>query len=145
MERRTAYILVILQFSAIGWLIKSAYPFYLNITAFILCAIAVIIVAWALWVMRVSKFHILPMPHIDAELVTNGPYRFLRHPMYTAVLLFTAGLSLEHFQWYKVIVWFILLTVLLIKLHWEERMLLSKFPSYQSYQQTSFKLIPFLY
>jgi protein-S-isoprenylcysteine O-methyltransferase Ste14 len=145
MERRAAYILVVLQFSAIGWLVKLAYPFYLNITAFVLCAIAVIIVAWALWVMRVSKIRILPMPHIDAELVTNGPYRYLRHPMYTSVLLLTAGLSLEHFEWYKLAIWVVLLVILIIKLNWEEKMLSSQFPAYKAYQQHSYKLFPFLY
>lgn len=145
MERPTAYILVVLQFSAIAWLIQAAYPLYLNITAFILCAIAVIVVAWALWVMRLSKIRILPMPHIDAELVMKGPYRFLRHPMYTSVLLFTAGLSLEHFEWYKFAIWLFLLLVLLVKLHWEEKMLITQFPEYKSYQQHSYKLIPFLY
>jgi protein-S-isoprenylcysteine O-methyltransferase Ste14 len=95
--------------------------------------------------MRVSKIRILPMPHIQAELVTNGPYRLLRHPMYTAVLFFTAGLSIAYFGWYKVAIWLILLIVLLFKLHWEEKMLVKKFPNYQHYQAKSYKLIPFLF
>lgn len=145
MEKFAAYILVLLQFSAIGWLIVSAYPFTLNVVSFIVCAIAVMIVSWALWVMRVSKIRILPIPHIDAELITNGPYRYLRHPMYTSVLLLTAGLSFAHFEWYKLAIWFILLVILIVKLHWEEKMLVAQFPAYKSYQQHSFKLLPFLY
>ncbi|WP_439506409.1 methyltransferase family protein [Sediminibacterium sp.] len=145
MEKLAAYTIVLLQFSAIGWLLFSAYPLYLNITAFVLSAIAVMLVSWALWVMRVSKIRVLPIPHIEAELVTNGPYRYIRHPMYTAVLLLTAGLSLEHFHWYKLLVWFILLIVLVTKLNWEEKMLVQKFQHYSSYQANSYKLIPFIY
>lgn len=145
MDKSAAYLLVVLQFSAISWLIISAYPFNLNLIAFAFCSISIILVAWSLWVMRVSKISILPMPHIDAELVTNGPYWLLRHPMYTAVLLFTAGLSIAHFDWYKVVIWFILLIVLIVKLHWEESVLLKQFPQYQTYRLKSYKLVPFLY
>jgi protein-S-isoprenylcysteine O-methyltransferase Ste14 len=145
MNKSAAYLLVVLQFSAIGWLIQSAYPFNLSLIAFAFCSISIILVAWSLWVMRVSKISILPMPHIEAELVSNGPYRLLRHPMYTAVLLFTAGLSIAHFDWYKVVIWFILLIVLIVKLHWEESMLLKQFPQYQTYRLKSYKLVPFLY
>lgn len=145
MQKPLAYLLVVIQFSAIGWLIKSAYPFNLNLIAFVICAIGIILGSWSLWVMRVSKIRILPMPHIEAELVTNGPYRLLRHPMYTAVLLFTAGLSIAYFYWYKVVIWLILLIVLLFKLHWEEKMLVQQFPNYQHYRTKSYKLIPLLY
>ncbi|WP_371131591.1 hypothetical protein [Sediminibacterium sp.] len=65
--------------------------------------------------------------------------------MYTAVLLFTAGLSIAYFDWYKVVIWFILLIVLIVKLHWEESMLLKQFPQYQTYRLKSYKLVPFLY
>ncbi len=85
------------------------------------------------------------MPHLEASVITSGPYRLLRHPMYTAVLLFTGGLSIDYLNWEKVIIWLILLIVLIIKLHWEERMLKQQFPEYPSYQQKSFKLVPYLY
>ena len=65
--------------------------------------------------------------------------------MYTAVLLFTAGISIDYPNWEKVIIWLILLIVLIIKLHWEEQMLNQQFPEYRFYQQKSFKLVPFLY
>lgn len=145
MDKPAAYLLVILQFSAIGWLVQSAYPFNLNLIAYVVCAIGIILGSWSLWVMRVSKIRIFPTPHEEAELVTSGPYYLLRHPMYTAVLLFTAGLSTAYFVWYEVVIWLILLIVIMIKLHWEERMLAKKFPNYHSYRKKSYKLVPFLY
>ena len=145
MDKSFAYILVLIQFSSIGWLVQSAYPFNLNIIGLILSTFAIVLVAWSLWVMRISKIRILPMPHLEAQLITSGPYRLLRHPMYTAVLLFTAGISITYFQWYNLFIWLLLLLVLLIKLHWEERMLNQRFPQYQDYQQHSYKLIPFIF
>lgn len=144
-KRIPAYILVFGQFLAIGWLIVSAYPFQLTLFAFMLCAIGVIIGAWAIWVMRVSKISILPIPHMEADLVTNGPYRLIRHPMYTAVLLFTLGLTIDKYQWINWLIWVGLCTVLIIKLNWEEKMLAEKFHQYAAYSEKSFKLIPFIY
>jgi protein-S-isoprenylcysteine O-methyltransferase Ste14 len=145
MDKPFAYILVLIQFSSIGWLVQSAYPFNLNITGLILASVAIVLGSWSLWVMRISKIRILPMPHVEAALITSGPYRLLRHPMYTAVLLFTAGISIDYPNWEKVIIWLILLIVLIIKLHWEDRMLNQQFPEYRTYQQKSFKLVPYLY
>jgi len=145
MDKPFAYLLVVCQFTSIGWLMQSAYPFHLNLIGLILSTFAVVLVAWSLWVMRISKIRILPMPHLEAQLITSGPYRFLRHPMYTAVLIFTAGISITNFQWINLLFWVLLLLVLLIKLHWEERMLIKRFPQYQYYQQHSYKLIPFIY
>jgi protein-S-isoprenylcysteine O-methyltransferase Ste14 len=42
---------------------------------------------WALRANRPGNFHIRPTPHPQGRLVRHGPYRWLRHPMYTAVLL----------------------------------------------------------
>jgi protein-S-isoprenylcysteine O-methyltransferase Ste14 len=144
-NRFNAYSLVVLQFSAIGWLVIAAYPFQLNLLALLLCAFGIILGAWAIWVMRVSKIRILPIPHMEADLVTNGPYRSIRHPMYTAVLLFTSGLIVVNFYWINLLIWVGLCTVLIIKLNWEEKMLAEKFPQYVAYSEKSFKLIPFIY
>ena len=46
---------------------------------------------WTLWVNRPGNFNIRPEPHPDGHLVQEGPYRWVRHPMYGAVLLLAAG------------------------------------------------------
>lgn len=40
------------------------------------------------------SFTPLPCPSESAELVERGPYRYVRHPIYGAVLLVAAGFSL---------------------------------------------------
>jgi protein-S-isoprenylcysteine O-methyltransferase Ste14 len=95
--------------------------------------------------MQKSKLKIFPEPSIDAVLITDGPYKYLRHPMYTSVLLSTLGLMLIHFNFIRLTVLGLLVIDLLVKLHWEEIMLKRKFDGYNSYCNTTNKLIPFIY
>lgn len=81
------------------------------------------------------------------QLITNGPYRIVRHPAYTGLLLAltAAGLAMGDF---------LALLCLTIPVFWgfqarmniEERMLLKEFGAvYEVYCQTSWRLLPWLY
>jgi protein-S-isoprenylcysteine O-methyltransferase Ste14 len=95
--------------------------------------------------MQKSKLRIMPEPSANATLVTHGPYRFIRHPMYSAILLGALGLLISYFTWVRLIMVISLAIVLISKLTWEEKMLSQKFEGYSSYCRDSKRLIPFLY
>jgi protein-S-isoprenylcysteine O-methyltransferase Ste14 len=95
--------------------------------------------------MQKSKLSIFPEPSIDAILIIDGPYKYLRHPMYTSVLLGCLGLVLIQFNLIRLAIFGLLVLNLLFKLHWEETMLKRKFDCYQGYCNTTKKLIPFIY
>lgn len=103
------------------------------------------LVLWAIASMRKSKLRIFPEPSANATLVTGGPYRFIRHPMYTAVLLGCCGLLANHFTWVRFAMTVGLFIVLIIKLSWEEEMLAQKFDGYRDYMKNTLRLIPFLF
>jgi methanethiol S-methyltransferase len=79
----------------------------------------------------------------DAQLVTSGLYRYVRHPLYTAGLLFiwlTPVMSYNLFALYLG-----LSTYLFIGAYFEERKLLREFgESYQEYRRRTPMFIPFL-
>lgn len=61
---------------------------------------------------------------LDAPLVTGGPYRFLRHPNYTAVGVEVAALPLVHSAWLTAIVFSVAnAAVLRVRIGWENRAL----------------------
>lgn len=95
--------------------------------------------------MRQSHFKITPKPHMDATLITIGPYAFIRHPMYTALIILTLGLFLNYPVIGHLIAFLLLFILLNIKLNYEERLLAEKFPAYMSYQAGTKKLFPFIY
>ena len=100
---------------------------------------------WAVLSMQIGNFNIIPKPLAWSKLVTSGPYRLIRHPMYLALLLVTLPLVIEEFTFFRFGVWLVLLFDLLFKLTFEENLLRVELVGYDQYIQKSSRLIPFLY
>jgi len=82
---------------------------------------------------------------VAPELVTSGPYRRVRHPIYTGVLLGLLGIGLAtNYYWLGITV---LLGIYFISsARVEERNMTTEFPeSYPAYRARSKMLIPFLF
>lgn len=87
----------------------------------------------------------LPCPKDDAQLVQLGFYRFVRHPIYSGVLLVGLGWLLIY-PYALILVYVIVLTIFFeFKIKLEERWLLDKFPAYAEYCKKVKKLIPWIY
>lgn len=79
----------------------------------------------------------------DHELVIGGPYRYVRHPIYTGLLLAFAGTALKVGDWRGLIALAIVLASFWRKLCLEERWLTEQFgASYSAYMQRTKALIP---
>jgi len=78
---------------------------------------------WAVLTMRIGYFNIAPEPLSWSKMVSQGPYRFVRHPMYLALLITTLPLMISDFSTLRLVFWFILLVDLVIKLGYEEGLL----------------------
>jgi protein-S-isoprenylcysteine O-methyltransferase Ste14 len=80
----------------------------------------------------------------EPELVTAGPYRFVRHPIYSGILLGFAGTSLAT-NGYWWIVFGLCLVYFVYSARVEEGIMTSAFPgAYPSYRQRTKMLIPFV-
>jgi protein-S-isoprenylcysteine O-methyltransferase Ste14 len=95
--------------------------------------------------MQLDNLRILPEPKENIRFITRGPYRILRHPMYTSVLLATLSFVIESRMFFPFIFWLLLLCVLLIKIRIEEKLLSQHLPEYVEYKKRTWKLIPFLF
>ena len=83
----------------------------------------------------------------DHQLVESGPYRFARHPMYTALILASVGLGLMAQSWTAIII-IIIVDVIAVwyRVRVEEKALLSEFgDQYRSYAKRVKRLIPFIF
>lgn len=83
-----------------------------------------------------------PAPTPDATLRTDGPYRHVRHPIYSGVLLFAAGITLASAGPLKAAAFALLLVVLSIKARFEEGLLAEHFPGYESYVRRTPRFVP---
>jgi protein-S-isoprenylcysteine O-methyltransferase Ste14 len=95
--------------------------------------------------MHLGHFNIIPDPMPDIQLVTHGPYQFIRHPMYFSIVLFFFPLVFINLNWINLSVYANLVIILIIKLSYEESLLTDTLVNYESYQAKTKKLIPFLF
>lgn len=139
-------LLVTLQFGLLlllAWL-ASARVLDGSIAA-IAVGLALASVVLALWTLRHNRpgnFNIRPTPRQGGRLITSGPYRHVRHPMYSAVLLGAAAMAWLAPALAGWLAWLGLLAVLLAKAALEERWMLLAHPAYAAYRQHSWRLVP---
>lgn len=117
----------------------------IEIVGFLLYVGGFVLMAWAL--IRLAKNYQLggSAPRSGDTLITDGPYRLVRHPMYAAALNISAGLALLVQSWAFVCVFCIYL-VLIHRLipREEEKMLTAYGAQYAVYQRRTRKLAFFL-
>jgi protein-S-isoprenylcysteine O-methyltransferase len=84
-------------------------------------------------------------PRSDDKMVMDGPYRLVRHPMYTAALSISIGLACLIQSWAFFCVFCIYLVLILLLIPMEEDGLRKAYGGqYVVYQQKARKLIPFV-
>lgn len=110
----------------------------------VLCVVGV---AFAIW----ARAHIgdnwgMPMTERESpELVTSGPYAYVRHPIYTGVLIALFGTMLA-IDLRALLAWPIALLYFGLSAMKEERDMQRRFPEqYRSYMQRTRRLIPLLW
>ncbi len=138
-------ILVALQFgSAICMLLPSESQRIFDYW-WLLCAISILFSLWIFIHNRVGNFNIVPEIKQNAELIRSGPYRWIRHPMYFALLLFFFGILLGYFSWGNLFCFAVLITAALLKATKEEQLWLSHHPEYKHYISQTKRIIPFVW
>jgi len=135
-------ILVLVQFLLIG-VIGWYSGFYGGVTTNILMTLGILLGIWAVVAMRFSV-NIFPDVRDNQHLVIRGPYKWIRHPMYTSVLLVTLAWVINRPDTVSALLWILLFTDLLIKTNYEENLLVKRFPKYSEYKTTVHALVPFI-
>ena len=148
-DRRTAYVLVGIQAVLIvglvifpagtDWTVSST----VSTAASTLTIIAAIIGLWAAAYLG-RGLTPLPLPNGSTDLVTSGPYKIVRHPIYTAVFIWAIGSTLGSGNALKIVILVLLVSLFLYKSRWEERQLAASFDGYDTYMERSGRFLPFV-
>jgi len=83
-----------------------------------------------------------PVPTQRGSLNTSGLYRFVRHPIYSGVLLIVAGMTLRSASWLHLVVAIATWLFFNRKAAWEEQQLMERYPDYVSYASTTPRFVP---
>ena len=135
-------LLVALQFISLALLVWPWSPGRFSVLSASLVVLGMGLGLWALAFNRIGNFNIRPAPKNDALLITGGPYRYIRHPMYAALLIFGAGIACWYGTWLKAACWLGLGAVLYLKSQAEEAALMRAFPGYEAYARHTRRFIP---
>ncbi len=97
---------------------------------------------WASASLGGNNFTILPDPRQGNTLSQRGIYRFLRHPMYTAVLLCGVAVSFGAPSLARWIALGVCVVVLVLKVRHEEALLTARHPDYPERMRRVARLLP---
>lgn len=115
----------------------------LQYVGLILLAVGIILREWSIWVIG-KHFTVRVQVSEKAKLVTQGPYKYIRHPSYTGILLTFLGIPLAVGTWFGAIVAIIAKGIAIqYRIHIEEEALQAAFgPEYEEYKKRTWKLFP---
>jgi len=80
----------------------------------------------------------------EHKVITEGPYRWIRHPAYTGMILIYAGIIMSIGTWLGALLTFSIVTIsLLYRIRVEDRTLLDAFgDEYRDYMKQTWLLFP---
>jgi protein-S-isoprenylcysteine O-methyltransferase Ste14 len=102
--------------------------------------------AWLFWVLTQNPF-LSDKVRIQADrghrVCTTGPYRYVRHPMYTGIILFMFCVPLSLGSFYALIPASVIAFLFVLRTSLEDKTLQRELPSYPDYARTvRYRLIP---
>ena len=103
--------------------------------------------AFSIWAFRYHGSNLTPFPRPveGMGLIEEGPYRYVRHPMYTSIIFFSLGVGLAYANAATMLSSVVFVVFFMAKSGHEEDMLVAEVPGYRQYRSdVPWRLIPYL-
>lgn len=102
-----------------------------------------LLMLWARLTFRGRSFHAGANPTAGG-VVTTGPYRFFRHPIYAAILYFVWAGIVSHASVLNASLAVLATAMVAVRIATEERLLVGRYPEYAAYAARTKRVVPFL-
>lgn len=134
----------LLAVSGLLFLVNKNYLFSKNPVSIIIQFCCIGLMIWARLTFGLRSFH-LTANTTKGQLVTHGPYRWLRHPIYASIIYFswTSLISFPNLWTAGAIVF--ITGGLLLRMILEEKSLMENYTEYAAYSKRTKRLIPFIF
>jgi protein-S-isoprenylcysteine O-methyltransferase Ste14 len=137
-------LLVTLQFGIIGLMLIFSHGVFDTIYPSIIFSIGLWLGIWALNHNQLGNFHIQPKLKEGSKLITTGIYRYIRHPMYTSVIIMMSSILIATPNLLQSFFLISLIVVLWLKATREESLWLEESSEYDKYKESSKLFIPYI-
>jgi protein-S-isoprenylcysteine O-methyltransferase Ste14 len=123
-----------------GW---STMSNFIQIAGWVGLMIAMIITYWAMATNTFLSTVVRIQDDRGHHVITTGPYRYVRHPMYAAILIMWPSIALLLGSWWALLPALVIDIIFVIRTRLEDRTLQAELPGYVDYtQHTRYRLIP---
>ncbi len=138
-------VLVGLQFFAIFIIILPKDSHQITSYWWMFALNAVIFGSWIFFHNRIGNFNVVPDIKESAKLITTGPYRYIRHPMYFSLIVFMLAIVLKNFCIINLVSLLVMIVAVILKAIKEERLWIEHHMDYREYYKNSKMIIPFIF
>jgi len=139
-----SYALVTLQFVCILFLVMQPNSIWTQPLPLVVFLLGASIGVYAILHNPRDNFNIIPEIKENAELITEGAYAYVRHPMYFSVLVMMLGFLVASFELLTLFFYTVLILSLFLKASKEEALWMQKSNEYQTYRAKTKSIIPFI-
>jgi protein-S-isoprenylcysteine O-methyltransferase Ste14 len=106
--------------------------------------LALLLFLWARVTFGRRSYHVVADP-TGGGLVTGGPYRYIRHPIYAAFCLFTSAGVAANWSWSAGLFGGLVLGSAVLRIFCEESLVAARYPEYAQYSVRTWRMIPYVY
>lgn len=135
--------LLLMMFAIAGLVVRDSF-FSLQPVAIMAEILAVALTVWARLTFGRRSFHAAANPTAGG-LVTTGPYRLIRHPIYTAVCIFGWSGILTHWSPINALLGALLFAGAVGRMLCEEHLIMEVYPEYRDYAQATKRMVPYIF
>jgi protein-S-isoprenylcysteine O-methyltransferase Ste14 len=140
---RQSILAFLLMLAGLLWLVARREVLARSLPAVAVQVAAVALMIAARLTFGLRSFHAAANPTAGG-LVTRGPYHWLRHPIYAAILYFTWSTALDYHSVQSFAAALLVTAGASIRMYAEESLLMTMYPEYATYRARTARVIPFV-
>ena len=138
-------LLITIQIVCLIYIVLTGPVFTKNIILLFFQVVAIFVILWTLWTIKVDNFSLNKKKSDTRRLIPKGPYKIVRNPIYSSILILVVSMVVNSFSVFRLIVLIVFIISLILTVMIFDRDLHRKFSDYSLYKQRTYRLIPFIF
>lgn len=120
--------------------------YFFSLPFIIIQMVSLLLIFWAFVARKVYKKKVMIHKGKEYFLLKEGPYEFLRHPIYSGFLLLCSAYAQEYIVLSRAAAFLVFILVMMYAIREDDRVMEKYFgQEYSDYKKTSKKIVPFVY